>query len=60
MRSVLRRIIRDGLWCYGFEPAVLTHKIGPDLLQRARLAAQILDLVGGGGTGRVAGQLIHL
>src|SRR5215210_2674554 len=37
-----------------FEQAVLEGQIGHDLLQGAGLATEILDLVGGGGSRRVA------
>ena len=39
-----------------FEHTVLERQVGDALLQRAGLTAQILDLVGGGGTGGVTGK----
>src|SRR3954451_8360370 len=39
-----------------FEQPVLERKVRNAFLQRARLAAQILHLVGGGGTGGVTSQ----
>src|SRR3712207_3209248 len=39
-----------------FEQTVLQREVSHDLLQGAGLAAQLLDLVGGGGTSRVARQ----
>ena len=48
--------LADGAGHTFFQQAVLQNEIGHDLLQRTRLATQLLDLVGGRGTGRVAGQ----
>jgi hypothetical protein len=51
--SCLVSPIRDHTF---FEQAVLEGEIGDDLLQRLRLAAEILHLVGGRGARRVAGK----
>ena len=48
--------LADGAGHTFFEQSVFEGEIGHDLLQRLRFAAEILHLVGGRGTRRVAGK----